>query len=224
VTVRAVIFDWDGTLADSHRSLYAANAAVMRAFGLPFTDELYRRHYSPDWRLMYRRLGITDDRVDEANRIWQDAFHGGAPTSLLPGVLEAVERLEVAGVLTGLVTSGGHGIVEPQIRRLGLDRWIAVRVFGDDLAEQKPHPAPLRKALAGLGVAAASFGDVAYLGDAPEDMQMAVAAGVHAIGVVSVFSNPELLRAAGAEEVVESVADWVAAQTWLPAGAVPRAS
>jgi HAD superfamily hydrolase (TIGR01509 family) len=222
--VRAVIFDWDGTLADSHRSLYAANAAVMRAFDLPFTDELYRRHYSPDWRLMYRRLGIADDRIDEANRIWQDAFHGGAPTSLLPGALGAVERLEAAGVTTALVTSGGRGIVEPQIRRLGLDRRIAVRVFGDDLAEQKPHPAPLRRALAVLGVDPATFGDVAYLGDAPEDMQMAVATGVHAIGVVSVFSDPDLLRAAGAETVVGSVAEWVNGQASLTTDVVSRAS
>jgi phosphoglycolate phosphatase len=222
--VRAVIFDWDGTLADSHQSLYAANAAVMRAFGLPFTHELYRRHYSPDWRLMYRRLGITDDRVDEANRIWQDAFHGGAPTSLLPGALDAIEHLEAAGVATALVTSGGRGIVEPQIRRLGLDRRIAVRVFGDDLAEQKPHPAPLLKALAVLGIAPATFGEVAYLGDAPEDMQMAVATGVQAIGVVSVFSDPDLLRAAGAEAIVGSVAEWVAGLTSPAAGMVPRAS
>lgn len=222
--MRAVIFDWDGTLADSHRSLYEANAAVMRAFGLPFTDELYRQHYSPDWRLMYGRLGISDDRIDEANRIWQDAFHRGAPTTLLPGALDALERLEAAGVATGLVTSGGRAIVEPQIRRLGLDRWIPVRVFGDDQAEQKPHPAPLLRAVRELGIGRPAFGEVAYLGDAPEDMRMAVAAGVHAIGVVSGFSDAALLREAGAEAVVGSVADWVRALATPNAGAVPHAS
>jgi phosphoglycolate phosphatase len=221
-----VIFDWDGTLADSHRSLYEANAAVMRAFGLPFSDALYRRHYSPDWRLMYRRLGIADSQVDEANRIWQDAFHRGAPTLLLPGARDAVARLATAGVPIGLVTSGGRSIVEPQIRRFDLAHWIPVRVFGDDLVEQKPHPAPLLKALDALAIEEPSFTDVAYLGDAPEDMRMGVAAGVRPIGVVSVFSDAPLLRDAGAAAVVGSVAEWVAGQDWpaVPPGATPRAS
>ena len=207
--MKAVIFDWDGTLADSHRSLFEANVAVMRALGLPFDEAIYRRHFVPDWRLMYRRLGVPDDRVDEANRIWHEAYDTGAPSALVPGALTAVERLEAAGIATALVTSGDRATVESQMRRLGFTARLAVRVFGDDVAQQKPDPAPLQRAVRELGMASGDLAAVAYLGDAPDDMRMARAAGVRAVGVVSVFSTEAALLDAGAEAVVASVTEWV---------------
>jgi len=206
--VKAVVFDWDGTLADSHSSLYEANAAVLRALDLPFSQDLYRRHYAPDWRVMYERLGVAPDRIDAANEIWLAAFHALEQSTLLPGVHRAVARLRDAGIRTALVTAGPRGIVEPQLARLGMAELIPIRVFGDDQPEQKPHPAPLRRALSALRLEA-SAGQTAYLGDAPDDMGMARAVGAHPVGVVSLLSDETLLRLAGAEVVVGSVAEWI---------------
>ncbi len=206
--MRGVIFDWDGTLADSHSSLYEANAAVMHALRLPFSPALYREHYAPDWRLMYERLGVPADQVERANLIWEAAFHGTETSVLLPGALGAIERLEAAGIPLALVTAGPRAIVEPQMRRLGLADLIPVRVFGDDQPQQKPHPAPLLSALQSLSLLD-DVQDTAYLGDAPDDMRMAVATGAHAVGVVSMLSDEPLLRSGGAEVVVFSVEDWV---------------
>ena len=206
--MRGVIFDWDGTLADSHSSLYEANAAVMRALDLPFSRELYREHYAPDWRVMYGRLGVPAERIDGANRIWEATFHGTRTTTLLSGALHAVERLDAAGIALALVTAGPRTIVEPQMLRLGLAHLIPVRVFGDDQAEQKPDPAPLRRALRELGLLDL-VRDTAYLGDAPDDMRMAVAAGACPVGVVSMLSDESLLRRGGADVVTHSVAEWV---------------
>jgi phosphoglycolate phosphatase len=218
--VRCAIFDWDGTLADSHRSLYEANAAVMRAFDLPFSPALYRRHYAPNWRVMYERLGVPGERIDEANVIWEAAFHNGARNALLPGALDAIERLETAGIATALVTAGPRAIVEPQMTRLGFAARIRIRVFGDDQPEQKPDPAPLRRALRALAVEDPR--DATYLGDAPDDMRMAVVAGTHAIGIVSVLSDEAMLRDAGADAVYPTVADWV--DDLLAVAAAPGAS
>jgi HAD superfamily hydrolase (TIGR01549 family) len=206
--VRGIVFDWDGTLADSHTSLFEANQAVMRALDLPFTQELYREHYTPNWRLMYESLGVPAHRVDEANAIWQAAFHGTRTTTLLPGALDALVALREAGIPVGLVTAGARPIVEPQIERLKVADLLPVRVFADDLLPQKPDPAPLRRALAGLGLADRPA-DAAYLGDAPDDMRMAVAARVLPVGVVSPLSDRPSLVAAGAVEVVDAVVDWV---------------
>ena len=203
-----VIFDWDGTLADSHSSLFEANAAVMRALRLPFSAELYREHYAPDWRLMYQRLGVPASRLEEANLIWEGAFHGTERSELLPGAREAVGRLAAAGCRMALVTAGPRWIVEPQMARLGVAELLPFRVFGDEQAEQKPHPALLRQALQNLGLAGRPA-DAAYLGDAPDDMRMAVAAGCHPIGIVSMLSDEPLLQLAGAEAVFDSVAAWV---------------
>ena len=215
--LEVVLFDWDGTLADSHGSLFAANAAVMRAFRLPFDEELYRRHYAADWRVMYERLGLRDDQIHEANQLWEAAYDGIESTELFPGVSDALARLDGLGIPLGVVTAGPSPIVGPQIERLGLAPLLPVRVYGDDLLEQKPDPAPLRLALHRLGFDGHPS-TVAYLGDAPDDMRMARAIGVHAIGVPSRLSALADLFEAGAEDIVRSVAEWVSQALLEPSG------
>jgi phosphoglycolate phosphatase-like HAD superfamily hydrolase len=210
--VKAILFDWDGTLADTLPALFAANVAVMAAFGLPFDDDLYRRHFAPDWRLMYERLGVPSDRLDEANALWVQAYAGGRESVLLDGAATSLERLAQAGFRLGLVTAGHREIVEPQLARLGLTSRFEVAVFGTDTVEQKPDPGPLRAALAAMS--SLDGGPVApaeavYVGDTAEDMAMAVAADVHAVGIPSRIGSREALLAAGAEIVVESVSAWV---------------
>ena len=216
--LEAVLFDWDGTLADSHGSLFAANAAVMRAFRLPFDEDLYRRHYAADWRVMYERLGLRADQIHEANQLWEAAYDGIETTELFPGAAEAIERLGRLGIPMGLVTAGPSPIVGPQVARLGLADLLPIRVYGDDLFEQKPDPAPLRLAIARLGIDGHPS-TVAYIGDAPDDMRMARAIGAHGIGVPSRLSDRRQLLEAGAEDVVGSVAEWVSrALLETPAG------
>ena len=205
----AVLFDWDGTLLDSLPSLYQANVAVMAAFGLPFDEGYYRRGYAADWRRMYQNLGITEDRLEEANRVWHAAFDGGHEAALFPGARAALDRLAETGCPLGLVTAGHRSIVEPQLERHGLRGTFAVVVYGDDLPVHKPDPAPLRQALADLGLRDRP-GRAAYLGDTRDDVGMARAAGTRAVGVASLLGDPDDLRAAGAELVVPSVAAWVA--------------
>jgi phosphoglycolate phosphatase-like HAD superfamily hydrolase len=210
--MHAILFDWDGTLADSLGALFAANVAVMAAFGLPFDEARYRSHFSPDWRVMYERLGVPPERMDEANDLWTAAYEGGRRTRLLPGVRDALARLSAAGHRLGLVTAGDRGIVEPQLARLGVARYLEVAVFGTDLPAQKPDPAPLVRALDLLAAdrdpAAAPDGAV-YLGDTVEDVLMARAAGVRAVGIPSAIGTAAALGAAGADELVESVPAWV---------------
>ncbi len=207
--MEAILFDWDGTLVDSLTAFHAANSAVMTAFGLPFDVAAYRRHYTPDWREMYRRLGIPGDRLEEANGIWETAFAADGDTvRAFDGVHGALVRLRDAGASLGLVTAGHRAVVEPQLERTRLGDLLPVRVFGDDLPVHKPDPEPLRRALrlAGHGHRPEA---TAYVGDAPTDMQMAITVGARAIGIESVLGDPAALRAAGAHEIAPSVAAWV---------------
>jgi HAD superfamily hydrolase (TIGR01509 family) len=206
--MEVVVFDWDGTLVDTLDALYRANVAVLEEFGLPFDTALYRRHYSPDWRQLYQRLGIPPERLDEANERWLGHYDGGPTVRPFPGVADALERLRAGGARLGLVTAGHRDIVEPQLAITGLGDLLAVRVFGDDLPVHKPHPEPLRVALDRLGGRSRPERAV-YVGDAPDDMRMARAVGARAVGVASILGDPDELRAAGAAEVVDSVAEWV---------------
>jgi HAD superfamily hydrolase (TIGR01509 family) len=207
--MQAILFDWDGTLVDSLGAFHRANATVMQAFGLAFNEVLYRQHYVPDWRLMYLRLGVPDDRLDEANELWHATYGNGSEVVAFEGVADALSRLRAAGSRLGIVTAGDRDVVVHQLVRTGLADLLTVRVFGDDLAVHKPDPAPLRLALAKLGLEERPS-EVAYLGDAPTDMQMARAVGVRAVGIASVIGDPGELRAAGASDVATSVAEWAA--------------
>lgn len=207
--MEAILFDWDGTLVDSLDAFHRANATVMEAFGLPFDIAHYRVNYTPDWREMYRRLGVPDHRIDEANDLWDETFGAdGDLVAAFPGVLPALERLHATGAALGIVTAGHRADVERQLQRTGLGAYLPVRVYGDDLAVHKPHPEPLRLALrlAGDGHRPATS---IYVGDAPTDMAMAVAVGARPVGIESVIGQPDELRAAGALEVASSVAAWI---------------
>jgi phosphoglycolate phosphatase-like HAD superfamily hydrolase len=206
--MEAILFDWDGTLVDSLGAFHRANAAVMEAFGLPFDVIRYRQHYVPDWREMYRRLGIPHDRLDEANTLWQSTFGtDGDTVAAFAGVADALADLRASGAVLGVVTAGHREVVEPQLERTGLGVWLTVRVFGDDLPVHKPHPEPLRRALSLAGEGHRPETSM-YVGDAPTDMQMAVTVGARAIGIESALGDPDELRAAGADEVAPSVTAW----------------
>ena len=150
---------------------------------------------------MYQRLGVPDDRLDEANELWHATFGTGTDVVAFDGVAAALARLRDAGSRLGIVTAGHREIVEPQLERTGLAGLLETRVFGDDLEVHKPDPAPLRRALELLDLTDRPA-EVAYVGDAPTDMQMALAVGVRAVGITSVLGDPDELRAAGAVEVV----------------------
>jgi phosphoglycolate phosphatase len=204
----AIVFDWDGTLCDSLPAIYDANRRVLEEYGLPFDDDRYRTAYTPDWRLMYQRLGIPEAAMDDAGRRWLALYVEAAEAGLLPGVADALDRLAAAGFVLGLVTAGDRDVVSAQLERFGIGHLIGARVYGTDELPAKPHPDPLLRVLRELDreerVATAR-----YVGDVPDDMRMARAAGAIGIGIEGAMATREVLAAAGANAVYSRVADFV---------------
>ena len=204
----AIVFDWDGTLVDSLPAIFDANTQVLAEYGLPFDNDRYRAAYVPDWRLMYQRLGVPDDSLDAAGARWLELYRTTETAALLPRVTESLDRLAGAGFVMGLVTAGHRDVVEAQLERFGIGRHLSVRIFGTDEIAAKPHPDPLLRVIRELGridrVATAR-----YVGDVPDDMRMARAAGSLGIGIESTMGTRGDLIAAGASEVYPSVAAFV---------------
>jgi phosphoglycolate phosphatase len=206
----AIVFDWDGTLVDTLPAITRANAEVLSSYGVRYDDAAYRSAYSPDWRGMYRRLGVADEHIEAAGQRWLGTYRAlMGDVSAFPGTLAALARLADAGFRMGLVTAGDRPVVERQLELTGLGRYLPVRVCGDDMPFSKPHPAPLRRALDELGIADRPE-QVIYVGDAPDDMRMARTVGATGIGIESILGSPDDLIAVGAVQVWATVATWVA--------------
>lgn len=204
----AIVFDWDGTLFDSLPAIYDANRIVLEEYGLPFDDERYRAAYIPDWRVMYQRLGIRDEDLDDAGRRWVELYRATAEAGLLPRVAESLERLAAAGYVMGLVTAGHRDVVEGQLERFGIGDLIPVRVYGSDAIAAKPHPEPLLRVLSQLN-RAERVATARYVGDVPDDMRMARATGALGIGIEGSIGTRDSLVAAGATAVYPGVAEFV---------------
>ncbi len=202
MTLCAVLFDWDGTLIDSAEATFAAYARLFQGFGLRFERADFERTYSPDWRRTYAGVGLPGDRWAEADAAFL-RLYAEAPPGLLPGAAEAVGRLASAGLALGIVTSGDRQRVTADLARTGLDGCFGALVCGGDVTRKKPHPEGLLHALSELGVEPR---DAAYVGDSPEDVEMARAAGAYTIGVPGGFPNREALVASGPDLLSESLA------------------
>ena len=81
--------------------------------------------------------------------------------------------------------------VEEELVRHGLAAAFAAVVCGEDAVQKKPHPEALLAALGRLEIPASR---AAYVGDSPEDVEMARAAGVYAVGIAGGFPNADALR------------------------------
>ena len=197
-----VLFDWDGTLIDSYHADSQAYLAMFRELGLGWGMEELAKHYSPDWYAVYRAAGIPRERWDEADRVWR-GYYAKHPSKLVTGARQVLRRLARRHTL-GLVTSGDRERVTRQLRAFALTRMFRARVCGGDTREKKPHPAPLRLALREMKLDAE---ECVYVGDTPEDLEMAQAAGMRAIAVLGPFPTEQRLRAAKPEFLLEILVD-----------------
>jgi len=202
ISARAVILDWDGTLLDSFRADTRAYQAMFRALKIEFSESQLARHYSPDWYRVYRAAKVPRKQWDLADKLWAEAYRQENPR-LLPGVRVVLRKLS-RSFLLGLVTSGDRKRVIRQLRHFGLENLFAVRVCCEDAARRKPHPAPLLAALRSLKLRAAHC---IYVGDTPEDIEMARRAGVRSIGIVGPFPVSAKLKAARPGLLLQSIAE-----------------
>lgn len=205
-SIKGVLFDWDGTLLDSFHADSSAYMAMFGEMGIRWGLAELSEHYSPNWYDVYRAAGLQERKWDAADAAWRKHYALHRP-KLMPGarrVLTSVGR----SYQMGLVTSGDRERVHRQLREFRLTRAFRARVCSGDTVEKKPHPGPLQLALRCIGLKPESC---VYVGDSPEDVRMAQAAGVRVIGVLGPFPTEKRLRAAQPDLLLSSLTDLPAA-------------
>ncbi|TCW87575.1 phosphoglycolate phosphatase [Burkholderia sp. SRS-46] len=177
----AVLFDLDGTLADTAPDLAAAVNKMQRVRGLPETplDTLRPLASAGARGLLGGAFGIDpqspgyDAMRDEflTNYATDLCVH----TTLFPGIGMLLDELDARGVRWGIVTNKAMHLTEPLVGLLGLGPRAACVVGGDTTPHPKPHPAPLLHAAGQLTIAPER---IVYVGDDLRDIQAGYAAGM----------------------------------------------
>lgn len=182
-----VIFDLDGTLADTSGDLIESANVCFRALGLgdvldPEADAgTAFRGGRAMLTLGFQRTGTHGaGEVDRQYPKLLEAYGAAicVHTRLYPGAMEAVEALRLAGYGVGICTNKPEGLAEQLLQELGVRSAFASLIGADTLPVRKPEPEPLREAVRRAG------GDpdaCVLIGDTVTDRETARAAGVPCI-------------------------------------------
>jgi 2-phosphoglycolate phosphatase len=219
ITLKTVLFDLDGTLADTAPDLAASLNAVLQINHRPaLTFDTIRPVVSHGGTALIRLgFGIEPDHHDfeplrqQLLRYYADniAVH----TRLFDGMESVLDYIEQSGRNWGVVTNKPEWLTHPLLKALGLTERAACVVSGDTLAERKPDPAPMLHA---CELAGSHSNECIYIGDAERDILAGKQAGMKTLiaGFGYLGENDRPFNW-GADAILNSprqIIDWLQAQ------------
>jgi pyrophosphatase PpaX len=201
--IKALLFDWDGTLADSAGLGLKAFQQTFAELGVAFRLEVYEATYSPNWYATYEALGLPQDKWRTADDLWMKHY-GEQTAELIEDVAETLLTLKQKGYCLGVVTSGTESRIYREIAGSALRECFDVVICNEHVVNKKPHPEGLELALQRIGKLSS---EAAYVGDSPEDIQMGKQTGVLTVGVRSSYPSSARLASAEPELMLDSIAE-----------------
>lgn len=204
---RALLFDLDGTLAETDSLHLPTWVDVLRPHGIEIDEEFFRENISgrSNSRIvedLFPDLAAEDGRdlADVKEERFRERVHELEP---LPGLVEFMREAKRRGLALALVTNAPEENVEAMLLALELAGFFDEVVLSDEVGPVKPDPAPYRAALEKLGVAPA---EALAFEDSTSGIASAVGAGIPTVGIASTQA-PETLVEAGAFMVVQDFTD-----------------
>jgi len=213
-TTGAVLFDLDGTFADTAPDLGAALNHVLKLHNLPPLPLEITRLQASHGSAGLIKLGFNVEPDSAKFPALRDAFlaHYSANicihTTLFPGMAALIDTLEQRGLPWGIVTNKPHRFTMPLMQALGYAGRAACMVSGDTCAHAKPHPEPLLYAAKIMGIAPQNC---VYLGDDKRDIEAGRAAGMKSLIALFGYIDPKAdLKAWQADASITSPLDLIA--------------
>ena len=212
-----IVFDLDGTLIDSRQDIAAATNHALAAHGFPTLSIAEIASYVGDGArpLLARaaRLEPNAPTLDEllTTFLAHYAAHPTDHTLLMPGAHEALARLSQFPL--ALCTNKPRSITDAVLGKLRLPARFSIVIAGGDLPQNKPDPLPLQHIAEHLGL---STSELVMVGDGPQDILCAKAAGAHSVAVEGGMQGRELLLATEPDVLLQTLNELPAALArWL---------
>jgi HAD superfamily hydrolase (TIGR01509 family) len=205
--LKALLFDLDGTLADTNSVHRVTWAEALRPYGYDVTWDFYREYITGRVTTEIVADLLPGFSAEEGREIIENKeadFRERAGTlKPLPGLLDFVEKGREKGMKIALVTNAPKENASTVLRVLGLDDAFDPVILADEVGSGKPDPAPYNAALEALGVSAE---EAVAFEDSASGIDSSVAAGIATVGIAST-QDPEELEGLGVDLVVRDFAD-----------------
>ncbi len=217
--IRTVLFDLDGTLADTAPDLAAALNKVLSEEGRDPLPYPRIRPVASHGSAALIRLGFDMEPGEPGFAELRErllahyAENVCRDTRVFPGVPELLDALQARNICWGIVTNKPAFLTEPLIARLGLTHRPACVVSGDTTPNRKPHPEPMLHACA---IARAQASESLFVGDAERDIQAGREAGMKTLvalfGYIGENEDPAQWGADGMIRSPLELLDWLDAR------------
>ena len=205
--LRALLFDLDGTLADTDALHLPTWVDALEPYGIKVDEEFYRQkisgRLSPDVVADLLPHLSEEEGRNIADTKEADFRERSGGLRSLPGLIEFMEEGRRCGLSIALVTNAPRENVGAVLHGLELEDYFDVTVLAEDVGAGKPDPEPYRTALKELGVLA---DEAIAFEDSTSGIASAVGAGVRTVGIATT-QPPEKLLDAGAYLVIEDFTD-----------------
>lgn len=219
MSIRTVLFDLDGTLADTAPDLaHTLNTLRVEEGHAPLAYDTIRPEVSHGAGALIR-LGfgdVTDAELERLRARFLSIYADNLvrKTRLFPGMHELLAEIKRRGLNWGIVTNKPAFLTEPLVAQLDLPWPPASIVSGDSTNNRKPHPEPM---LLACGQAGSRPAQCLYVGDAERDIEAGRRAGMRTLvalfGYISQTEQPERWGADGLIRAPREVLDWLGADT-----------
>lgn len=205
--LKALLFDLDGTLAETNSVHFSTWVETLKPYGIEVTWDFYRDKISGRTTPEVSEDLLPDLAPEEAREVGEskEASFRERTGELVPlqGLLEFVEEARRRDLNIALVTNAPKENVLAMLDALGLEDAFEPTVVAEDVGVGKPDPAPYNAALEALGVRA---DEAVAFEDSPSGIASSVAAGIPTVGIASTQA-PEKLHRAGAFMVAKDFTD-----------------
>ena len=203
--IRYIIFDFDGTLADTTQGIIRCTRATLEEMGLPVaSDARIQATIGLPLRACFERgTDVPEDRLDEAVATYRRLFDGIAVpvTVLYDGVAQTLRTLRERGLKLAIATSRGHASLTMLLDKLGIREHFCELAATDAVARPKPAPDLALLLMERLG---ARPGETLVVGDTVFDVQMGRDAGCRTCGVTFGNQTREQIATAQPDRIIDN--------------------
>ena len=209
MTIKAIIFDLDGTLvAMKLKSREAKEKFIQKIKEAGFDVKLLNPSMPSESmiQLLVTKYGISRDLL---MRVLDECFQpyeleAAAEAELRPGAKEVIPKLKEIGYRLGVASNNGRMGVRLALEKLGILDYFDVIVARGDVDKMKPDGSPISECVRRLGVKPK---ETVYVGDAVIDIMAAKKAGVYAIGILGGFDSRETLEKNKPDYIIENLSE-----------------